>query len=329
VIVKRILEEYLAGSWVNPDPAEPKSIDAFLSNMIKVWYHMGYDYYWTGGLAGTIFQGIYRSGEDTASVSKGNRIWMEEDKGMISNWQEFEAYPWPDARKIPLRAYEYISRNLPEGMGIMMCFGMGVFECVMNIIVGYVPLCYMLHEDPDLVQAIFDRVGQTIYDLHERIIGLPGMVGFFQGDDLGFMSGTLVSPEHLQRYVLPWHKKIAKLAHDNGLLYILHSCGNLEAIYDDLIDDVGIDAKHSFEDKILPVTAFKERYGSRTGTIGGVDVGKLCTYTPDQLRSYVENIVDTCMPGGGYILGSGNSIANYIPITNYLTMMDAGAGWKP
>jgi len=329
VIVRRILEEHLGGVWVAPDPAVPESIDAFLSNMINVWYHMGYDYYWTGGLAGTIFQGIYRSGEDTAAVSKGNRIWMEEDKGMISNWQEFEAYPWPDAGKIPLRTYDYISRNLPEGMGIMMCFGMGVFECVMNIIVGYVPLCYMLHEDPDLAQAIFDKVGQTIYDLHARIIGLPGMAGFFQGDDLGFMSGTLVSPDHLRRYVLPWHKKIAKLAHDNGLLYILHSCGNLEAIYDELIDDVGIDAKHSFEDKILPVTAFKERYGSRTGTIGGVDVGNLCTFTPDQLRGYVESIVDSCMPGGGYILGSGNSIANYIPVTNYLTMMDVGAGWRP
>ena len=30
------------------------------------------------------------------------------------------------------------------------------------------------------------------------------------------------------------------------------------------------------------------------------------------------------MPGGGYCLGSGNSVTNYIPVDNYLIMMDEG-----
>ena len=42
------------------------------------------------------------------------------------------------------------------------------------------------------------------------------------------------------------------MAHDAGKPFILHSCGNLEAVYPDLIDDVGIDAKHSNEDTIAP-----------------------------------------------------------------------------
>ncbi len=29
-------------------------------------------------------------------------------------------------------------------------------------------------------------------------------------------------------------------------------------------------------------------------------------------------------PGGGYCLGTGNSVANYIPLENYLTMLDEG-----
>ena len=31
-----------------------------------------------------------------------------------------------------------------------------------------------------------------------------------------------------------------------------------------------------------------------------------------------------CAPGGGYALGSGNTIANYVPVDNYLAMMAAG-----
>jgi len=38
----------------------------------------------------------------------------------------------------------------------------------------------------------------------------------------------------------------------------------------------------------------------------------------------VRKVIDVCAPGGGYALGTGNSVANYIPIQNYLVMLDEG-----
>jgi uroporphyrinogen decarboxylase len=32
------------------------------------------------------------------------------------------------------------------------------------------------------------------------------------------------------------------------------------------------------------------------------------------------------MPGGRYALGSGNSVANYVPIENYFAMLEEG--WR-
>ena len=34
-------------------------------------------------------------------------------------------------------------------------------------------------------------------------------------------------------------------------------------------------------------------------------------------------------PGGGYALGTGNSVTNYIPVRNYIAMLDEGmkVGW--
>ena len=46
--------------------------------------------------------------------------------------------------------------------------------------------------------------------------------------------------------------------------------------------------------------------------------------TENELRDYVRNILDVCMPGGRYLLGSGNSVCNYIPVDNYFAMMDEG-----
>jgi uroporphyrinogen decarboxylase len=93
---------------------------------------------------------------------------------------------------------------------------------------------------------------------------------------------------------------------------------------DDLIDDVKIDAKHSFEDKILPVTEAKRRYGDRIAILGGVDMNFLCTANPEAIRRYVRKVIEICAPGGGYALGTGNSVANYIPFENYLAMLDEG-----
>ena len=44
------------------------------------------------------------------------------------------------------------------------------------------------------------------------------------------------------------------------------------------------------------------------------------------LRAYVRDILDKCMPGR-FALGSGNTVANYIPVRNYLAMVDEASRW--
>jgi uroporphyrinogen decarboxylase len=95
---------------------------------------------------------------------------------------------------------------------------------------------------------------------------------------------------------------------------------------DDLIDEVGIDAKHSYEDIIMPVTEAKALYGRRIAILGGFDVDRLCRSTEPEIRDYVDLLIDRVGQDGGYALGSGNSIADYVPLDHYLTMLEQG--WK-
>lgn len=327
-IVREIVEKELGRKWVEPLPDDRKTQEAYLRNHIECWYRLGYDCLrHTGDFrlsAGLHFASRVREGEDTASLSRGERKWTEEGKGVVSTWEDFEKYPWPSLDDVDLWPMEFTSKNLPEGMGILACPSAGVFEIGLNNLFGYQNLSYLLYDNPELVKAAFDRVGELIYGYYEKVIGLKSLVGFFQGEDMGFKTGTLISPKFLREYILPWHKKIAQLAHDHDLVYILHSCGNLEAIMDDLIDDVKIDAKHSFEDEIMPVTQFKKKYGDRVAVLGGVDVDKLCRLEEAELRAYVRNIMDECSQGGGYALGTGNSVTNYLPLQNFLIMLDEG-----
>ena len=145
---------------------------------------------------------------------------------------------------------------------------------------------------------------------------------------MGFHTDTLASPEILREKILPWHKRCAETAHKKGKLYLLHNCGNIEKIMDDLIDDVKIDARHSFEDSIMPVTEAYKKYGSRIAILGGIDVDFLCRADENAIRKRVKNTLHVCMEGTGYCLGTGNTVANYIPLENYLTMLDEGRKYK-
>ena len=100
---------------------------------------------------------------------------------------------------------------------------------------------------------------------------------------MGFRTATLITPAALRRYTLPWHKRFAAMTHATGLPYFLHSCGNLSLIMEDLIDDVQIDGKHSYEDAIIPVDDFQARYGDRIAVLGGIDVNILAA-TPRRSR---------------------------------------------
>ena len=35
-------------------------------------------------------------------------------------------------------------------------------------------------------------------------------------------------------------------------------------------------------------------------------------------------MIEECAPGGGWALGTGNSIPNYMPLANFLAMLDEG-----
>jgi len=145
-------------------------------------------------------------------------------------------------------------------------------------------------------------------------------------DDLGFKTQTMIDPDYLRKYVLPWHKRLAQIARDAGKPCLLHCCGNLSEIMEDIIGYVGIDAKHSFEDGILPVTEAKKLYGDRIALLGGFDMDKLCRGDEQFIRGHTRMLIEECGADGGYCLGSGNSIAAFVPVENYLTMLDEG--WR-
>ncbi|MBD3391450.1 MAG: uroporphyrinogen-III decarboxylase-like protein [Chitinivibrionales bacterium] len=286
---------------------------------------LGYDYVMAcPENIGITFETQAATIQDTADLARAQgRKFVSGDTGPIKSWDDFERYPWPEYDQATTRHFEWLEINLPDDMIVIGGMTAHALEWL-TWLMGYETLCTAVYLQPDLVQAVYEKVREICDFITRTMLQFDRVQIIWGSDDMGFRTGPLLPPDSLRRYVFPVHKHCAKLAHDAGRPYLLHSCGNLSIVMDDLIGDVGIDAKHSFEDTIEDVRDAKDKYGNRIAVLGGIDVDFLCTASEKDIRSRVRGTLERCMPQGGYCLGTGNSVANYIPLDNYLVMLDEG-----
>jgi uroporphyrinogen decarboxylase len=260
--------------------------------------------------AGTYrFPIVERPRQRTVSLNEGS---------LITDRASFESFGWtePDESHFAL----YREACLPDGMKLITTIPGGVLENVVNL-VGYERLCLWTMDEPDLLGEVFDAVGSRLVRIYEICAGYENVGACFVNDDWGFKTQTMLPPSGMRRYVIPWHKRLVDVIHAAGKPALLHSCGNLDEVMEDVIEEIGFDAKHSFEDSILPIEDAYERWGSRIALLGGIDVDFLCRSTPDAIRARSRAMLERAADRGGYALGSGNSVPDYVPDESFLAMM--------
>ena len=261
-----------------------------------------------------------------SGIMPGNGALYGHADGCIKSREDFENYPWDNLKDIYFekntRYFDALKRNMPLGMKAVGGIGNGVFECVQDI-TGYMNLCYIKIDDINLYKDLFSRVGDVLYDIWKEFLEKYSDVFCVMrmGDDLGFKTNTLLPPKDIIEYIIPKYKKVIDLIHSFNKPFLLHSCGNIFGIMDELIE-AGIDAKHSNEDEIAPMHVWYEKYGDKIANFGGIDADILCRYSKEDISSYVTKIFETSKGLKGIALGSGNSIPEYIPVENYLTMLE-------
>jgi uroporphyrinogen decarboxylase len=142
-------------------------------------------------------------------------------------------------------------------------------------------------------------------------------------DDLAYTEGLIVSPQVYRRHLFPWMRKIKAVCRERDLPLLFHSDGDLWEVMDDLIE-IGVNALHPIEPKAMDIAEVKRKVGGKLCLIGNVDLGYTLTRgTPAEVRAEVRERIRTCGPGGGYCVGSSNTVTNYVPLANYKAMIEA------
>jgi len=223
--------------------------------------------------------------------------------GPIQTWRDFEAYSWPSVGDIEFEPVEYLERTLPDNMGLFVV--LHFFQRVSDLI-GFEPMCMMVYEQPELLEAVTRKVGEFNVEYARRLCAYSRVAMVCLGDDMGHRTGTFISPAQIRDIFIPWHQRISDAAHSAGKLCFMHCCGCIDDIMPDLIDTVGCEAHHSTQDAIVTISDFKKRWGSRIAVLGGIDVDFLTRSPVELVRPYVRDILEQCAPGGGFAIGVSN-----------------------
>ena len=248
--------------------------------------------------------------------------------GPIQTRDDFNKYPFDEIPAIFWRTYkphlDAIRAAMPPGMKAYGGCGYGIFESSQDL-VGFEYLCVMQYLDPDLFADLFQKIGDLYVELWaEMIKNYDDVFVFYRmGDDLGYKTSTMLAPETIRTYILPQYKRIIDLIHSSGKKFLLHSCGCIFELMEDIIG-LGIDAKHSNEDQIAPFDKWIELYNDRIGLFGGIDVNTLCLKGYDDVfMEVMDKGTEYRRKAKGYGIGSGNSIPGYIPVEGFTAMIDA------
>lgn len=206
-----------------------------------------------------------------------------------SSVADLEAIEWPDPQYLDFSAT--IAKLDAAGPYYRLGGMWSPFFHDLCYLFGTEELLCLLLEAPDLVHAATRQICTFYLGANERLLAEAGdrIDALFLGNDFGSQGGLLLSPNLFREFFLPWIERFAAQARAHGLHCILHSCGGVSEIVDDLIA-AGVNGLHPMQTTAsgMHPEALARRFGGRVVFWGGVDTQQLLQHgTPAEVAEEV------------------------------------------
>jgi uroporphyrinogen decarboxylase len=175
--------------------------------------------------------------------------------------------------------------------------------------------------EPDFAHGLLDAICE--FNLKIVEIGLSYNVdGFYFGDDWGQQKGLIMGPELWRKYIKPRMARLYGAVKSKGKFVIQHSCGDITAIFSDLIE-IGLDCYQTFQPEIYDIRAVKREYGRDLSFWGGISTQRLLPFaSPAEVKDKTVEIMRIMGKGGGYLAAPTHAIPGDVPPENVEAMLE-------
>ena len=183
---------------------------------------------------------------------------------------------------------------------------------------------------PDEVHKIFRKITDFYKVLIVRAKKEAKCDGFFVSDDLGHQTSTFFSVEIFKEFFYPYYKELIDLAHENGMHFWLHTCGNIEN-YLPLYVELGLDVIHPIQKYTMDEVKIFEQYKNKITFLYGFDVQQTIPYGSAQdVRDEVHRAYDIFSKANGrFLFTQGNAISTNCPIESFEALVSESKFYNP
>lgn len=244
----------------------------------------------------------------------------------LESVEDLQAYEyWPDPDEID---YDKYIEKMKRSQDYAVFGGMwSPFLEQASMLVGMENLMILMYEDPELVEALFDKVLSFYLECNRRMFEKAGdlMQIFFMGDDYGTQASLLYGPDLFRRFIKPRLKQLYDLAKEHGYVVQQHSCGSIVKIIPDLID-TGLDGLHPIQVSAagMALAGLKEQFGRDLYFAGSIDaMHLLIDGTDEEIETSIKETMEL-FDHGGFIFGPSQGFLPEIPAERIVKMYELG-----
>ncbi len=172
------------------------------------------------------------------------------------------------------------------------------------------------------VMRLFERIAEYQMGLLDEVLG-EEFEGVYFGDDYGRQKGLIMGPEMWRKFIKPFAAEIFRKVKEKGKYVLLHSCGDIEDIFPDLIE-IGVDVYNTVQPEIYDLRKIKREYGKNIVFWGAVSTQQFLPYkTAEEVYEKSVETVKILGEGGGYLFSPTHAVTPDIPVENIRAMLEA------
>ncbi|MFC1452332.1 uroporphyrinogen decarboxylase family protein [Verrucomicrobiota bacterium] len=218
---------------------------------------------------------------------------------VLKDWVDWDSLKIPDIRD-ETRWESLADARDRAGDRFLMASGISLYERV-HFIRGLEDTWVDIHTAPAELGRLIDvLVDMNLYAI-ERY-SRAGADGYMWWDDWGLQNRLMISPDSWREIWKPRYARVYRGAREAGLLTFLHSCGDITAILDDLIE-IGLDVIQMDQQENMGLDLLGRQFGGRITFWCPVDIQATMVHgSPAAIRAYCRELVAKLgRPNGGFI----------------------------